>query len=357
MNFVSRMNSVLDYIEENLGGEIKDDKIAVLSANSKGMFQRVFTMITDMTLSEYIRKRRLTQASIDIQNTDEKVIDIAIKYGYNSADAFTAAFKSYHGVTPSGAKNLSTTVQSFQRFTFNHNLTIKGGNNMQYRTITLEETIYFYLRSDFLLLNTLLGGKMNNLWKAAEKVNKESKGMLQEFEDGIRTLDERQIARYHNRIFETLDNEAKENIIKIAKIDIANFLNAMKPAQKETLIYRSAWCHQWCGLDKFDENPSYSLPKFEIEDIVEFNTLLSTALAPYDEGGTTNFYRYEITVPVGKDILQLDDHEEYATRWFENGEVILPPMKCRVKNIRKSDNEYCKGIIEMEYLERLADPV
>ena len=89
MNFVKRMNSVLDYIEDNLDGEIEDDKIAVLSANAKGMFQRIFTMITDMTLSEYIKKRRLTQAAADIRDTDVKIIDIAVKYGYNSATAFS----------------------------------------------------------------------------------------------------------------------------------------------------------------------------------------------------------------------------------------------------------------------------
>ena len=348
------MNSVLEYIEDNLDGEISDDRIAILSANSKGMFQRIFTMITDMTLSEYIRKRRLTRATADIQNTDEKIIDIAIKYGYNSPDAFTTAFKSFHGITPSAAKTHNIDLQSFRRITFNPNLTITGGNNMQYRTIGLDETIYFYLRSDFLLLNTFLGGKMNNLWESAEKVNKESKGMLKEFEDGIRTLDEKQIARYHNRIFDTLDDEAKENVIKIAKIDIANFLAAMKPAESDMPLYRSVWLHQW---RQPDSDSLYSFPQCNVDDIIEFKTLLSTAIAPYDENGGTEFYRYEIIVPKGKPILVLDEHDEYSKRWWENGEVILPPIKCRVKDIRDSDNEKCKGIITFEYLERLPDPV
>lgn len=355
MNFVKRMNSVLDYIENNLDGEIKDDKIAVLSANAKGMFQRIFTMITDMTLSEYVRKRRLTQASFDIQNTDAKIIDIAIKYGYNSADAFTSAFKSFHGITPSDARNSNIELQSFRRFIFNPNLTITGGNNnMQYRTISLDETIYFYLRSDFLIYNTLLGGKMKNLWEVAEEVNEESKGMLKEFEEGKRTLDEKQIARYHNRIFEKLDDEAKENVIKIAKIDISNFLNAMKPAKKELLLYRSVWCHQW---RKPNSDSYYSFPQCNVDDIVEFKTISSTAIAPYDENNGAEFYRYEITVPAGGYVLELGEHEEYSKRWWEKGEVLLPPMKCRVKNLCVSDNEKCKGIIEFEYLERLPDPV
>ena len=219
---------------------------------------------------------------------------------------------------------------------------------MQYRTISLEETIYFYLRSDYLILNTLLGGKMNNLWEAAEMSNEESKDMLKEFEEGKRTLDDKQIARYHNRIFEKLDGEAKENIIKIAKIDISNFLGAMKPAKKEMLLYRTVW---------YKEALSYGLPNYDADDIVEFKTISSTAIAPYDENNGSEFYRYEITVPKGGHILELDEHEEYSQRWWENGEVLLPPMKCRVKNLRDSDNENCKGIIELEYTERLSDPI
>ena len=351
MNFVKRMNAVLEYIEDNLDGEIEDDKIAVLSANSKGMFQRVFTMITDITLSEYVRKRRLTQAVADIQNTDMKIIDIAVKYGYNSAEYFASAFKSFHGLTPSDARKPNAELNSFHRITFNPNLTITGGNNnMQYRTISLEETIYFWLRSDFLILNSLLCGKMNHLWKVAEMVNNESKAMLKEFEEGIRTLEEKQIARYHSRIYEKLDDEAKANVIKIAKIDIANLLNAMKPSKKEMLLYRTIWNE--AVLER------YTLPRYDINDIVEFKNISSTASVPYREDeGREEFYRYEIIVPEGGYVLELSDYEEYSQRWSEKGEVILPPMKCRVKNLRDSDNEKCKGIIELEYLERLPDPV
>ena len=132
MDWLKRMNSVLDYIENNLDGEIDDHKIAMLSASSKGMFQRFFAVITDMTLSEYIRKRRLTQAAFDIRNTDEKIIDIAIKYGYNSASAFSTAFKDFHGITPSYARTPSVKFQSFRRFTFTLTLSVKGGKDMQY---------------------------------------------------------------------------------------------------------------------------------------------------------------------------------------------------------------------------------
>ena len=369
MNFVKRMNSVLDYIEDNLDGEIKDDRIAMLSANPKGMFQRIFTMITDMTLSEYLRKRRLTQAAADIRNTDAKIIDIAVKYGYNSADAFSSAFKSFHGFTPSDARNPNIELQSFRRLTFTPNLTITGGNNnMQFRTISLDETIYFWLRSDDSIINNFLGGKMKLLWEAAERANANSKGMLSEFENGERTLDEREIVRYKNRIHETLDDEAKENIIKIAKIDIANLLGAMKPLKNKMLLYQTLW---YATLLKHN-----TLPRYDVGDIVEFKNFMSTFAAPYMENedeqifgnyelsvvtneqtGSKDFYRYEITVPENGYAVQLDEYDEYSKHWWEKGEIILPPMKCRVKNIRMSDNEKCRGIIEFEYLERLPDPV
>ena len=367
MNFAERMNSVLDYIENNLDGGIVDEKIAALSANTKGMFQRIFTMITDMTLSEYIRKRKLTQAASDIQNTDAKIIDVAVKYGYNSAEYFASAFKSFHGVTPSDARNANIEIQSFKRLTFHPNLTITGGNNnMQYRTISLDETIYFWLRSDSPILDNLLNGKMKLLWEAADRANANAKAMLSEFESGKRALDEKEIVRYKNRIYETLDDEAKDNIIKIAKIDIANLLGAMKPAKKEMLLCSI----QWCAMLLKD----YNLPRYDVNDIVEFKNLSSASIAPYNENQyifgnyeltvmtgepavSKDFYRYEITIPKNAYVLQLDEYEEYSKNWYEKGEVILPPMKCRVKNICKSDNERCKGIIEFEYLERLPDPV
>ena len=118
MDWLTRMNTVLDYIENNLDDKISENKIAELSASPKGMFQRIFAALTDMSLSEYVRKRRLTRAAYDIQNTNEKLINIAVKYGYSSADSFGLAFKSFHGVTPSDARKTDTQLQSFNPLNF-----------------------------------------------------------------------------------------------------------------------------------------------------------------------------------------------------------------------------------------------
>lgn len=139
MDWVKRINSVIDYIEENLDGEIDDNKIASIFASPKGMFQRVFSNITNITLSKYIYERRLTRAAFDLRDTCDKVIEIAVKYGYNSAASFSSAFKNYHGLTPSDVRKSNIKLNSLQRFTFTLILSNKGVVVMQYYNIANAE--------------------------------------------------------------------------------------------------------------------------------------------------------------------------------------------------------------------------
>ena len=104
MNIIKLFNDTVNYIETVLDGEIDEKKISSLSGYSYPMFSRLFSMLTETTLSEYIRSRRLTEAAVDLRDTDEKIIDIAMRYGYESPDAFGAAFKKFHGFTPSEVK-------------------------------------------------------------------------------------------------------------------------------------------------------------------------------------------------------------------------------------------------------------
>jgi AraC family transcriptional regulator len=84
MDWLDKMNKAMDYIESNLTGDISYDKIAQLACCSTYHFQRMFPFITGVTLSEYIRRRRLTLAAFELQTTNIKVIDVAIKYVYDS---------------------------------------------------------------------------------------------------------------------------------------------------------------------------------------------------------------------------------------------------------------------------------
>lgn len=133
MDWVDRMNKAIDYIEEHLTEEISEKEINNITACSFSMFQGSFTQITGVSLSEYLRRRKLTCAAYELQNTDEKVIDISLKYGYNSADAFTVAFKRLHGVTPTEARFSGVTLTFYCHIRFS--LKIEGVDKMDYTTI------------------------------------------------------------------------------------------------------------------------------------------------------------------------------------------------------------------------------
>ena len=105
MQIIQFFNETINYIESVLDSEIDEDKITHLSTYSYPMFSRLFSILTDTPLSEYIRSRKLTEAAVLLRDTNIKVIDIAMKYGYESSDSFGTAFKKFHGFTPSEVRN------------------------------------------------------------------------------------------------------------------------------------------------------------------------------------------------------------------------------------------------------------
>jgi AraC family transcriptional regulator len=133
MDWLERMNGAIDYIEDNLADEIDLKEAAKIACCSVYHFQRIFTFAAEMTLSEYVRLRRMTLAAFDLQNNSNKVIDIALKYGYNSPTAFTRTFISVHGVTPKSVRGIGIKLKSFPRITFQ--MAIKGGKEMNYKIV------------------------------------------------------------------------------------------------------------------------------------------------------------------------------------------------------------------------------
>jgi len=131
MDSLKKMNEALSYIEENLTNDIDMKEIAKIALCSQYHFQRMFSFLAGITLSEYIRRRRLTLAAFELNNSNIRVIDVAIKYGYSSADSFTRAFQGLHGITPSEARSNGQCLKSYPRMTFQ--LSISGGNEMNYR--------------------------------------------------------------------------------------------------------------------------------------------------------------------------------------------------------------------------------
>jgi len=136
VDWLARMNAALAYVEENLDGVIDFETLAKIACCSTHNFTRMFSFITDVSLSEHIRRRRLTLAALELQNSDVKVIDVAVKYGYNSPVSFTRAFQQLHGVTPSEARANGVTLKAYPKMSFK--IQIKGEKEMDYRIETKE---------------------------------------------------------------------------------------------------------------------------------------------------------------------------------------------------------------------------
>jgi len=133
MEWSERMNAAIGYIEDKLDGELDYNEAAKKACCSLFHFQRVFMVVVGFTPAEYVRKRRLTLAARELTSTDLKVIDIALKYGYDSPDSFARAFRSVHSITPQAARAPGVKLAAFPRISFN--IELKGGNDMDYKII------------------------------------------------------------------------------------------------------------------------------------------------------------------------------------------------------------------------------
>lgn len=133
MEWIDGMNQAVEYIERHLEEDINPDTLSKIAACSTFHFQRMFAYITGVTLNEYIRRRRMTAAAFELQNEGSKVIDVAVKYGYESPTAFNRAFKAIHGVVPSEAKKRGVKLSTFPKITFT--FSVRGGQAMDYKIV------------------------------------------------------------------------------------------------------------------------------------------------------------------------------------------------------------------------------
>lgn len=140
MDWITEIQNAINYIEDHLTEELDYVEIAKAACFSSFQLQRTFNMLCGFTMGEYIRKRRLTLAGSELSSSDIKVIDAALKYGYDSPESFTRAFVRFHGVTPSAAKKNSGALKSFSRLSVQ--IIFKGGNIMDY---TIEKRSAFYV--------------------------------------------------------------------------------------------------------------------------------------------------------------------------------------------------------------------
>lgn len=136
MDWLTGIQNAINYVEEHLSEKIDYDKVAKEAACSSFYFQRIFGILCGMTLGDYIRNRRLALAGNELSAADDKVIDIALKYGYESPESFARAFSRFHGVTPSEAKKEGAKLKSFSRLSVK--IILNGGNIMDYRIMEKE---------------------------------------------------------------------------------------------------------------------------------------------------------------------------------------------------------------------------
>lgn len=137
MELLNRMMDAINYMETKMEEEFDIEDISRVACFSAFHFQRMFHMLTGFTVAEYVRNRKLTLAAQELCiSSNVKVIDIALKYGYNSPEAFAKAFRKAHGITPSAARHMGANLKAFPRISFH--VSLKGDKDMDYRIIQKE---------------------------------------------------------------------------------------------------------------------------------------------------------------------------------------------------------------------------
>ncbi|WP_171652879.1 AraC family transcriptional regulator [Paenibacillus foliorum] len=169
MEWLLRMKDALELIERNMEEQLGIEEIAKAAYSSPFHFQRMFHMLTGITVAEYIRKRKLTLAAQELAISSTKVLDVALKYGYDSPESFSKAFRKAHGITPSAAREPGVRLKAFPRISFH--LSLKGDKEMDYTIID---------RASF----TVIGKSIQVSTKDGENLRRIPKFWQECFEDG-----------------------------------------------------------------------------------------------------------------------------------------------------------------------------
>ncbi|CAH0154022.1 AraC family transcriptional regulator [Peribacillus simplex] len=167
MDLLKNMNGAIKFIEENLTNEIDFKEVARLAYCSEYHFKRMFSFLAGISLSEYIRRRRLTLAAFELRDNNIKVIDIAIKYGYSSPDSFARAFQHLHGITPSEARSNGHSLKAYPPMSFQ--LSIKGGSEMNYRIEEKEAFHIIGIKKRVPIIFNGVNPEIASMWKSLDE--------------------------------------------------------------------------------------------------------------------------------------------------------------------------------------------
>lgn len=169
------MNEALDYIESRLNDEIDDKELERITGTSVYHFRRMFSFLSGMSLGEYIRNRRLSNATFDLLHEGKSVTETAFKYGYESTDGFSRAFKEWSGINPSEVKKKNM-LKAFPKLSFQ--LTIQGGINMDFR---IEKKDAFKIVGVQKRVPIQFEGENQEIMKLAKSITPEQRTKLQSY--------------------------------------------------------------------------------------------------------------------------------------------------------------------------------
>lgn len=141
MNIYKVLNEIIEYIEKNLEDKIDYTKIASFMGTNEYTMKRIFSLISNITITEYVRNRRLSNAGFDLYKGNEKIIDIAVKYQYENATSFSRAFEKFHGIKPSLVKVNPDKLKVFVKLQFDEN--INKNTSMEYSIIEMQEKVIY----------------------------------------------------------------------------------------------------------------------------------------------------------------------------------------------------------------------
>ena len=216
MEWVEKLNQCMDYIEEHLTDGIDYEQLGRIACCSAYHFQRMFTYMAGITLSEYIRRRKMSLAAVDLQGGDAKIIDVAEKYGYNSPTAFNRAFQSVHGIAPSAVRKEGVSVKTFPPISFR--ISVKGAVEMDYRIETKEafriigvsEPLFKEIEKNFTIVPNMWGRAAGDgtIQKLAGMIDSQPMGLL-----GVSACNGEEEWKYFIAVASTQKDDAIEEYI------------------------------------------------------------------------------------------------------------------------------------------------
>lgn len=279
MDWIDRLNETIVYIDKNLDSEIDYEELGKIACCSSFHFQRMFSYMAGVPLSEYIRRRRMSNAALDLRN-GERVIDVALRYGYSSPTSFNRAFQSVHNVPPSEAQKTNATLKFFPPLSFK--ITIKGVEEMEFRiekkdkirVIGVSMPLQKEIEKNFMEVPKMWNTSQNDgtIEKLVSMMNQEPMGML-----GISRCNSKEEWRYYIAVSSSLPAD--------------NF--------EEYIVPAATWAI-FSG-----EGPGLSIQELEQRIVTEW---LPTSTYEYDDVADIEVYidpnpentKYEVWIPVTK---------------------------------------------------------